>query len=236
VNLFYQPQINEGIHHLDDEESRHCVKVLRKNSGDTISITDGKGFFYDALITKADARKCEFSIQKTIPQEQKDYQIHIAVSPTKNADRIEWFVEKATEFGVDTISLIECENSERAFFKIERLRKLAVSAMKQSLKATLPTVNEIVSFSSFLEAATEPGKFIAYVDSGNPTHLQDVVNKGETTVVLIGPEGDFSREEIFEAIGKGFVKVSLGKSRLRTETAALAACHMVNLVNAKHSI
>jgi 16S rRNA (uracil1498-N3)-methyltransferase len=232
VNLFYQPQISEGIHHLDDEESRHCVKVLRKNSGDVIKITDGKGFFYDAQITKADARQCEFTIQKTTPEETRNYQIHIAVSPTKNADRIEWFVEKATEFGVDTISLIECENSERAFFKIERLRKLAVSAMKQSLKANLPALNEMVSFSDFIKSSNEPGKFIAYVDNENPTHLQNVIRKGETTVVLIGPEGDFSKSEISEAVGKGFVKVSLGKSRLRTETAAIAACHIVNLVNA----
>jgi 16S rRNA (uracil1498-N3)-methyltransferase len=232
VNLFYQPQISEGIHHLDDEESRHCVKVLRKNSGDVIKITDGKGFFYDAQIIKADARQCEFTIQKTTPEETRNYQIHIAVSPTKNADRIEWFVEKATEFGVDTISLIECENSERTFIKIERLRKLAISAMKQSLKANLPKLNEMVSFLDLMKSVKEPGKFIAYVDSENPTHLQNVIRKGETTVVLIGPEGDFSKDEISEAIEKGFIKVSLGKSRLRTETAAIAACHIVNLMNA----
>lgn len=232
MNLFYQPRISEGIHHLDDEESRHCVKVLRKNSGDIIKITDGKGFYYDALITKADARQCEFSIQKTTQEQSRSYQIHIAVSPTKNADRIEWFVEKATEFGVDVISLIECENSERAFIKLERLRKLSVSAMKQSLKASLPSINEMVSFSDFVRSSKETGKFIAYVDNENPTHLQNVIRKAETTVVLIGPEGDFSGDEISQAIAHGFVKVSLGRSRLRTETAAIAACHIVNLVNA----
>ena len=232
MNLFYQPAINEGIHHLDEEESRHCIKVLRRNAGDILTITDGRGFFYDAVITKADPRQCEFTIQKTTQVESNNYQIHLAVSPTKNADRIEWFVEKATEFGIDTISLIECENSERTFIKTERLRKLAISAMKQSLKATLPQLNGMVTFSDFLKSSNEPGKFIAYVDSENPTHLQNVVRKGESTVVLIGPEGDFSKEEITEAIAKGFTKVSLGKSRLRTETAALAACHIVNLVNA----
>lgn len=232
MNLFYQPQITEGIHHLDEEESRHCVKVLRRNAGDTIRITDGKGYFYDAVITKADPRQCEFSIQNAIAVESNNFRVHIAVSPTKNADRIEWFVEKATEFGVDTISLIECENSERTFIKTERLRKLAVSAMKQSLKASLPVLNDVTGFSHFIRASTEPGKFIAYVDNNNPTHLQDAVRRGEATLVLIGPEGDFSNGEIEAAVASGFTKVSLGKSRLRTETAAIAACHIVNLVNA----
>lgn len=232
MNLFYQPQISEGIHHLDDEESRHCVKALRRNAGDVIRITDGKGFFYDAVITKADARACEFSIQNTIAVEANSYRVHVAVAPTKNADRIEWFVEKATEFGIDTISLIECENSERTFIKTERLRKLAVSAMKQSLKARLPVLNDVTAFSDFINVSKEPGRFIAYVDNDNPTQLQHAVRKGETTLVLIGPEGDFSKEEIEAALAKGFMKVSLGKSRLRTETAAIAACHIVNLVNA----
>lgn len=232
MNLFYQPLVSEGIHHLDEEESRHCVKVLRKNAGDAITVTDGKGFFYDALITRADARQCEFAIQNTTSEASRVYQIHIAVSPTKNTDRIEWFVEKATEFGVDTISLIECENSERTFIKTERLRKLAVSAMKQSLKATLPALNEMVNFSDFIKSSNERGKFIAYVDNENPTHLKDVVRTGESSIVLIGPEGDFSAAEVSEAIAKGFVKVSLGKSRLRTETAAIAACHILNLANA----
>jgi 16S rRNA (uracil1498-N3)-methyltransferase len=232
VNLFYQPQISEGIHYLDEEESRHCIKVLRKNAGDLIHITDGKGFFYDAVISKPDFRKCEFSIQKTIAAETRGYQIHIAIAPTKNADRIEWFVEKATEFGIDKITLIECENSERTFLKTERLRKLAVSAMKQSLKATLPIIDELISFSTFITGSKENNKFIAYVDSSNPVQLQGVAVKGQASVVLIGPEGDFSVGEVNEAIDAGFIKVSLGKSRLRTETAAIAACHILNLVNA----
>lgn len=231
MNLFYQPQITEGIHYLDEEESRHCVKVLRRNTGDQIRITDGKGFFYDAVITKADSRQCQFSIATTTREKSRTFTVHVAVSPTKNADRIEWFVEKATEFGIDTISLIECENSERGFIKIERLRKLAISAMKQSLKATLPIVNEMVTFPAFVKASHENGKFIAYVDRDNPTHLKDVVKRNESSVVVIGPEGDFSVDEIHLAEASGFVKVSLGQSRLRTETAAIAACHIVNLVN-----
>lgn len=231
MNLFYQPHITEGVHHLDDEESRHCVKVLRRNNGDTIRITDGKGSFYDAVITRADPRQCEFSIQHTGRAEVRPYKIHIAVSPTKNADRIEWFVEKATEFGIDMISLIECENSERAFIKTERLRKLAISAMKQSLKATLPEIKEVKPFAEFVQAVSESGRFIAFVDHENPTHLNHVVKKNESTVVLVGPEGDFTKDEIQQALDSAFVKVSLGKSRLRTETAAIAACHIINLAN-----
>jgi 16S rRNA (uracil1498-N3)-methyltransferase len=222
----------EGIHHLDEEESRHCIKVLRKNAGDTIHITDGKGFFYDAIISKPDFRKCEFAVTKTLAAADKAYQIHIAIAPTKNADRIEWFVEKATEFGIDSISLIACENSERTFLKTERLRKLAVSAMKQSLKATLPQINDLSPFSSFIKSQSGSGRFIAYVDNNNPVLLQNVAVKGEASVVLIGPEGDFSLAEVSQAIDAGFKKVSLGRSRLRTETAAIAACHILNLVNA----
>ncbi|HEY0740194.1 MAG TPA: 16S rRNA (uracil(1498)-N(3))-methyltransferase [Chryseosolibacter sp.] len=231
MNLFYQPLIPEGLHHLDEEESRHCVKVLRKSVGDTIHLTDGKGFFYQAFITRADARKCEFSLQKAIRSEAKSYSIHIAVSPTKNADRIEWFVEKATEFGIDTISLINCENSERSFIKIERLQKLAISAMKQSIKSTLPAIREVVEFPTFVRSCDEIGRFVAYVDHENPIHLKNVVRKNQSTVVLIGPEGDFTPGEIELANASGFVKVSLGQSRLRTETAAIAACHIANLAN-----
>lgn len=234
MNLFYQPNISEGIHYLDEEESRHCVKVLRRNAGDLIHVTDGKGFFYDAVITKPDFRKCDFSIQQTIREDSRNYQIHIAIAPTKNADRIEWFIEKATEFGIDRITLIECDNSERTFLKTDRLRKLAVSAMKQSLKATLPVIEDLVPFSTQLLAAKEAGKFIAYVDSNNPVHLQNVGLKGDSNIVLIGPEGDFSEREVRQAVDAGFTKVSLGKSRLRTETAAIAACHILNLVNANH--
>lgn len=232
MNLFYQPLIPEGIHHLDEEESRHCIKVLRKSAGDAIHVTDGKGFFYEAIIAKPDFRKCEFIIQKITPESARNYQVHIAIAPTKNADRIEWFVEKATEIGVDRITLIECENSERTFLKTDRLRKLAVSAMKQSLKATLPAIDDRILFSNFISTVQCEGKFIAYVDNSNPLHLQTAAKREEASVVLIGPEGDFTSTEIDQAIEKGFRKVSLGKSRLRTETAAIAACHILNLVNA----
>ncbi|HEY0654556.1 MAG TPA: 16S rRNA (uracil(1498)-N(3))-methyltransferase [Chryseosolibacter sp.] len=232
VNLFYQPLISEGIHHLDEEESRHCIKVLRKKAGDPIHLTDGKGFFYDAIVSNPDVHRCQFTIQKTTAADVPEYKIHIAIAPTKNADRIEWFVEKATEFGIDRITLMECENSERTFLKTERLRKIAVSAMKQSLKAILPAIDDLVPFERVISAAQEQGKFIAYVDVNNPLSLQTAASRGQASIVLIGPEGDFSPEEVERALSKGFIKVSLGKSRLRTETAAIAACHILNLVNA----
>jgi 16S rRNA (uracil1498-N3)-methyltransferase len=152
VNLFYQPLLPEGILYLDADESRHCIKVLRHNTGDVIHITDGKGFFYDAVITKADDRQCTFRIQEKSAQPVRDYTIHIAISPTKNADRIEWFVEKAVELGVDIVSIINCENTERTYLKKERLEKVAVSAMKQSLKATLPRIEGLLEFDAIVKS------------------------------------------------------------------------------------
>ena len=232
MNLFYQPAIPDGILYLDGDESRHCVKVLRKKVGDAIAITDGKGFFYDALIIKADPSQCFFDIRQKTPAPKKDYTIHIAISPTKNADRIEWFVEKATELGVDKISLMECRNTERSFVKTERLVKVAVSAMKQSVKAVLPVIQDhLLQFTEVVEQADEQEKCIAFVDSNNPLHLHDAVDKKRSCCVLIGPEGDFSADELTTALEHGFTKVSLGPSRLRTETAGVAACLILNLIN-----
>ncbi len=231
MNLFFQPLIPEGVFHLNADESRHCVKVLRRKAGDSLHITDGKGFFYDAIITQADDRKCVFRITETKPAPARDNFIHIAISPTKNADRIEWFVEKAVELGVDKITLMECENTERTFIKIERLEKVAVSAMKQSLKATLPVIEGLVSFTEVIRQSQETRKYIAYVDQQNPDHLKDLAPRSDRYLVLIGSEGDFSPDELAHAQQHTFHKVSLGKSRLRTETAGVAACHILNLVN-----
>jgi 16S rRNA (uracil1498-N3)-methyltransferase len=229
VNLFYQPRIVEGVLYLDEEESRHCIKVLRKQQGDRIRITDGKGSFYDALISGPDPRQCTFTVQERVIEPPRNFRIHIAISPTKNADRIEWFVEKSVEIGVDEISLLHCKTSERSFVKIERLTKVAVSAMKQSLKSTLPAIHGLSNFDVFIRQREEAQKFIAFVDPENPLHLKDVIRADNNVVVLIGPEGDFSTDELTQAIAAGFVKVSLGKSRLRTETAGIAACHICNL-------
>lgn len=231
VNLFYQPLIPEGVLTLDSEESKHCVRVLRKGVGDIIRITDGKGRFYNAKITTADPRACAFIIDETIQEAKKNYYIHIAISPTKNADRIEWFVEKSVELGIDKITLLDCDNTERSYIKTERLEKLAISAMKQSLKASIPTLSPLTKFSEFIGTVSEKQRFIAYVDTANPLHLKGAATAGNSYVVLIGPEGDFSAEELSTALSNRFIKVSLGTSRLRTETAGIAACHILNLIN-----
>jgi 16S rRNA (uracil1498-N3)-methyltransferase len=231
VNLFYQPLIPQGAHHLDAEESRHCVKVLRKSVGDSINITDGSGLFYEASILKADSRECTFTILKTIPEYKKDYAIHIAIAPTKNSDRLEWFVEKATELGINRITPIDTKHTERSFLKKERLQKVAISAMKQSLKATLPAIDELTPIGTILTANPGIEKFIAYVDNENPIHLKDLAKPKHSYLTLIGPEGDFSKEELHQALDAGFKKVSLGTSRLRTETAGVAACHIFNMIN-----
>lgn len=231
MNLFYQPHIQDGIHYLDPEESRHCYKVLRKKPGDTIHITDGKGFSYTARLTETKSDKCVFKIENKTAESKRDFTIHIAIAPTKNPDRTEWFVEKAIEIGVDEISFILCDNSERAALKTDRLEKLAISAMKQSLKSTLTKINHMVLLQDFVSSTTATSKFIAYVDQTNPDLLQKIAKPTSHYVVLIGPEGDFSKKELELVTEKGYQKISLGPSRLRTETAGVVACHILNLVN-----
>jgi 16S rRNA (uracil1498-N3)-methyltransferase len=230
LNLFYQPAISLGHLNLDEEESRHAIKVLRMVKGDELQLTDGKGFFYKARITQADLKKCGFEIidRKQVPQ--KNYHIHIAIAPTKNADRMEWFVEKALEIGIDRFSFMRCQNSERKTINIERMEKIAISAMKQSGQAWLPPFSAMVPLEEIVKSqATQ--KFIAYVDALNTNLLKSIATAHEKYLVLIGPEGDFREEELKLALDNNFVKVSLGKSTLRTETAGLAACHILNLIN-----
>jgi 16S rRNA (uracil1498-N3)-methyltransferase len=231
LNLFYQPLIDQHVHHLDAEESRHCIKVLRKKAGDIIHLTDGKGFFYEASILKADPVQCDFKLMNQTQEPGKDFSIHIAIAPTKNADRMEWFVEKAVEFGVDRITLTECDHSERVYLKPDRLKKIAVSAMKQSLKARLPVIEGPVTINTLITRADETSRFIAHVDQHNHLHLKDAARNAQKSIVLIGPEGDFSNPELALAEQHSYKKVSLGPSRLRTETAGVAACHILNLVN-----
>lgn len=230
MNLFYQPGIQQGITYLDAEESRHAVRVLRMMEGDQFDLTDGKGCFYSIKITKADSKKCEFEILAKKEILKKNFYIHIAIAPTKNIDRIEWFVEKAIEIGIDEISFILCKNSERKTINLERIEKIAVSAMKQSQQAWLPKLNPILPFKEILISNTDQ-KFIAYVDSSNPKHLQSVTQHNKKYLVLVGPEGDFSEEELEIAIHHGFEKVSLGSNRLRTETAGLVAVQVLGLAN-----
>jgi 16S rRNA (uracil1498-N3)-methyltransferase len=231
LNLFYQPHIQNGIHYLDPEESRHCYKVLRKKTGDIIHVTDGKGFLYTTRLTETKPDKCVFVIEQKTAEPKRDFTIHIALAPTKNPDRTEWFVEKSIEIGVDEISFLLCDNSERAALKTDRIEKLAISAMKQSLKSTVPKINHMVLLKDFISSTKATSKFIAYVDQTNPDLLQKIAKPKSDYVVLIGPEGDFSKKELELVIEKGYQKVSLGPSRLRTETAGVIACHILNLVN-----
>jgi 16S rRNA (uracil1498-N3)-methyltransferase len=229
--LFFQPQIEQGIRFLTPEESKHCAKVLRKKEGELISVTDGKGTLYNSIITDSNSQCVKFKIESSVKEKDKGYTIHVAIAPTKNPDRIEWFVEKAIEIGVDEISLILCDKSERAALKTDRLDKLAVSAMKQSLKTTLTKINHMMLFKDFISSFQAAQKFIAHVDSANPVQLKDSAKSKESYIVLIGPEGDFSKKEIDLAISHDYKKVGLGPNRLRTETAGIVACTILNLAN-----
>lgn len=230
MNLFYQPDLPQGIHYLDEEESRHAIKVFRLTEGDSIEVTDGKGSMYSCVITKADAKKCTFKITNQTTSPGKSYSIHVAIAPTKNIDRIEWFVEKAMELGVDQISFLLCDKSERKNINLERLQKLAVSALKQSHQSVLPVISPMLPFDQIVKDK-EDQKFIAHVDQENPNLLKNIASANKNYLILIGPEGDFSKREIDFALSNNFTKVSLGPNRLRTETAGLAACHILNLLN-----
>lgn len=234
MQLFYQPGIPEGVHHLDPDESRHAAKVLRLKEGDPLSVTDGKGVLYEVQILRADFTKCTFRILNAHIQPQHQFHRHIAIAPTKNADRTEWFVEKAIELGIDQISFILCKNSERKVLNAERMEKIAVSAMKQSLQSCLPILTPLHPFRDILKSSVNQ-KFIACVDPENPQHLKSLAQPGNNYLVLIGPEGDFAPDELQQALDNGFQKVSLGSTRLRTETAGLAACHILNLINSSSS-
>ena len=231
MHVFYTPDIQVS-NELPEEEAQHCTRVLRLNIGDEITLTDGKGNFYQAEITAATNKRCQVAIKETRYQEPLwPCHLHIAMAPTKNMDRNEWFAEKATEIGFDELTFLNCRFSERKVIKTERISKILVSAIKQSLKARLPKLNEMTDFHTFIQQDFEGQKFIAHCYEGEKKQLKEAFTPGEDALVLIGPEGDFSEEEVQKAIEHGFVPISLGKSRLRTETAALVACHTLNLMN-----
>lgn len=233
MHVFYTPDIDLNTE-LPEEEAGHCLRVLRLGVGDEIMLTDGKGKFYKAEINAATGKRCSVRIVETIEQEPLwNGHIHLAMAPTKNMDRIEWFAEKATEIGIDELSFLNCRYSERRNLKIERIEKIVVSAIKQSLKARKPIVNELTEFNKFIDKDFGGRKFIAHCHEGEKPYLMDVLKEGEDAVVLIGPEGDFSEEEVMLAKDNGFEAISLGKSRLRTETAALTAVQMMAITNRK---
>lgn len=237
MQLFYSKDIaHGGICTLDAEESRHAVRVLRLRAGDTLNVTDGQGHLYRCRVLQADDRACAVEPEEALPTSPSPLPaLHLAVAPTKNPSRMEWLVEKAVEVGVGEVTLLECDHSERTFLKTERLERIALSAMKQSLHVILPEIHPAVLLRDWLSSfrfANPTQKFIAHCEAGQPrTPLGAALQGGRDAVVLIGPEGDFSAEEIALAQEQGFQPVSLGPSRLRTETAALYVCCAFNLVN-----
>ena len=234
MQLFYNPDLTKDTTQItfDKIESRHIVRVLRKKEEAILHITNGKGFLFDAKIIIASDKKCTAEII-TIQEKPKpwNYYLHIAIAPTKNNDRIEWFLEKATEIGIDEITPLVCNNSERRFVKLERFEKIVQSAMKQSLKFTLPKINEPIKFKEFINKDFDGKICIAHCAELEKNLLKSVIKPSEKTTILIGPEGDFSSQEIIKALEKNSIPISLGESRLRTETAALVAVNTISFIN-----
>lgn len=233
--LFFKENIQKtGSNFLEEDESKHCIKVLRLEKGDTFFLTNGKGALAKVQITAPNPKKCEIqTIDYQIIEKEKEYYIHLAIAPTKNADRMEWLVEKCVEIGVDEISFVMTKHTERSYFNTERIEKKAVAALKQSLQTWLPILNPPCSFEEFIQKTKQnhTQKFIAYVDDTNTQMLSQSAQPNQNYCVLIGPEGDFSKEELEVSLQNSFQKVSLGRTRLRTETAGLVACCTLNFVN-----
>lgn len=231
MHVFYTPDIATTTE-LPPEEAQHCIRVLRLSEGNEIMLTDGVGSFYKAQIDEISGKHCRVKILETQPQAPIwRGHLHIAIAPTKNMDRMEWLAEKATEIGIDQLSFMLCRFSERKVIKTERIQKILVSAMKQSLKARLPKLHEMTVFERFIEQPFSGQKYIAHCYEGEKPLLRDILKPDMETLILIGPEGDFSKEEVKKAEEKGFTSISLGSSRLRTETAALVACGLYNQLN-----
>ena len=231
MHLFYTPDIATTLE-LPQDEAAHALRVLRLAEGDEVMLTDGKGSFYRAEIDMVSGKRCYVRIvETTTPEPLWRGHLHLAMAPTKNMDRIEWFAEKATEIGFDELTFLDCRFSERRVVKTERVEKILVSAMKQSLKPTLLILNGMTPFNRFVAQPFKGQKFIAHCYEGDKVPLMQALQPGEDALVLIGPEGDFSPEEVQLAIQHGFQPITLGKSRLRTETAALVAVHVMNLTH-----
>ena len=236
VHFFYDPLLQGQ---LPEDEARHAVKVLRMQAGDEIFLMDGRGSFYRAELTIASNHQCQYRVLETMPQEPEwEGHLHLALAPTKLNDRTEWFAEKATEIGFDELSFLDCQFSERKMIKTDRIDRILVSAIKQSRQARKPVLNEMCAFRQFVNTPRDGDKFICHCydasdicEGVEKPLLSDVLRKGVSATVMIGPEGDFSVEEVRFAVSCGFQSVSLGRSRLRTETAALVAVHLMQLKN-----
>ncbi|MFD1095961.1 16S rRNA (uracil(1498)-N(3))-methyltransferase [Salegentibacter chungangensis] len=234
MQLFYNPEISETDTQIlfPRDESKHIVKVLRKKEGDILNVTNGKGVLFKAEIIQADIKQCVAKVLEAEKEKAPPYHLHMAVAPTKMNDRFEWFLEKATEIGVQEITPVICDHSERKVVKLNRFERVLQSAMKQSLHFSFPKLNEPVNFSEFIQQEKDSVKFIAHCEEDKERKsLKNEIKPGSKTTILIGPEGDFSSEEIEKALKNNWKPVSLGNSRLRTETAAIVACTTVALTN-----
>jgi 16S rRNA (uracil1498-N3)-methyltransferase len=232
MHIFYTPDITGKNYFLDENESKHCLRVLRLKKGDEINLVDGIGGFYTAQIAGDNLKSCELEIKKVLHDfEKRSYHFHLAIAPTKNPDRLEWLVEKAVEIGIDEFTPVICEHSERKKLNIDRLERIAVAAMKQSVKAYKPLINEATSFKSLISRADSQIKLIAHCEELSGKTINKFYQDGKSVVCLIGPEGDFSKNEIDAAAKAGFEGITLGKSRLRTETAGLVVCHTIYFLN-----
>ncbi len=234
MQLFFGEKTSETEIFLSPEDSKHACKSLRKRNGDTIFVTDGKGEIFQCTILDDNMNQVVVNIDKmAVHPFPKNYYLHIAISPLKNPDRYEWFVEKATEIGIDEITPILCARTEKGKVNIDRLNRIALSAAKQSIKAKLTQINKPITFDQFIENQTNnpSQKFIAWCETEHEKLLFDACTAKESTLILIGPEGDFTKEEVDKSLLQGFTPISLGRSRFRTETAGMVACHDVFLKN-----
>lgn len=233
MQIFYAPMLTGDSYVLDETESKHCIKVLRMVKGEQVNLIDGKGNLFEGFVSNPDSRRCGISITREIKEfEKRDYSLHIAISPLKNPERFELFVEKSVEFGIDYITPIICNHTEKKNIKAERVEKVIISAMKQSLKALKTRLNDPVSFKDFINIEFKGKKLIAHCNEApDKKSIMEVYAKRENVLILIGPEGDFSEDEINLSKKHGFIPIHLGTSRLRTETAGIAACHSVYFIN-----
>jgi 16S rRNA (uracil1498-N3)-methyltransferase len=232
MRLFYNPAFNPDHPALSEDEVKHAFRVLRLSEGDDIYVINGKGKRFHTTIKSISKRSCELELIETkVILPTYPYRLHMAIAPTKNIDRLEWFLEKATEIGISEVTPVWCERSERKLVKHDRLEKILISAMKQSLQYTIPTLNQAISLKELILQSSESEKFIAHCEEGEKPHLKQAY-QGKDVLILIGPEGDFSIEEIQLALDHGFKPISLGETRLRTETAALVANQIIHLHHA----
>lgn len=233
MQLFYNPDIDESTESFsfDKEESRHIIKVLRKKDSDILHVTNGLGLLFETEITLASDNKCIVQVLSIKKTAEPKFRLHLAVAPTKMNDRFEWFLEKATEIGIQEITPIICDRSERKVINQERFEKIILSAMKQSNETYLPKLNEAISFKEFVKQKNEGLQLIAHCEETDKKSLKDILKPNESVTMLIGPEGDFSEKEIALALENNYQPVTLGNTRLRTETAAIVACHSVVFFN-----